>query len=231
MATVFLLPSCCRFWFPMRETGGFLKGWPRFLLLWRSADDTVGGSVEAQSVIITAPPVLHGRPPWNTNECGLFFFYQLSLFLSLLVHSLDLHPSSSYSFLSAFFAFKSTCFRPSLCLFLLSPSLLTSACFPRCFCRCLSWGLSAGLNCAVICHTTEGKKHLLLMLPSCRSFLCLSVSGHLVFALFTSVIFAVTGDSSFYVSYNLFLAVCRRRFSSPPSVTAVWQLSLLLWWW
>lgn len=99
-----------------------------------------------------------------------FFFYQLSLFLSLLVHSLDLHPSSSYSFLIAFFAFKSTCFRPSLCLFPLSLSLLTSACFPRCFCRCLSWGLSAGLSCAVICHTTEGKKHLLLMLPSCRSF-------------------------------------------------------------
>lgn len=105
-----------------------------------------------------------------------FFFYQLSLFLSLLVHSLDLHPSSSYSFLIAFFAFKSTCFRPSLCLFPLSLSLLTSACFPRCFCRCLSWGLSAGLSCAVICHTTEGKIHLLLMLPSCRSVFCVSVS-------------------------------------------------------
>lgn len=106
MATVFLLPSCCRFWFPMRETGGFLKGWPRFLLLWRSADDTVGGSVEAQSVIITAPPVLHGRPPWNTNECGLFFFLSAQ---SLFISPCSLTRSSSQFFL--LFSYRFLCFQ------------------------------------------------------------------------------------------------------------------------
>lgn len=119
--------------------------------------------------------MLHGRSPWNTNEC--FFF--LSLFFSCIISvslfisrplSLHLHPNFFSHFLIALFASTSTCFCPSLFLFSLSLCLfcvLPPLSFPCILCRCLSLGLSAaaGLSCAVICHTTEGKKHLLLMLP------------------------------------------------------------------
>lgn len=80
MASVFLLPSCCSFWFPVRETGGFFKGWPRFIAVRHSFCVPAGGTVDAQTVMLTASPVLCCAA-WETalEYQWIFFLYQLSL--------------------------------------------------------------------------------------------------------------------------------------------------------
>lgn len=181
MASVFLLPSCCSFWFPVRETGGFFKGWPRFIAVRHSFCVPAGGTVDAQTVMLTASPVLCCAA-WETalEYQWIFFLYQLSLSF-YLPFSLSLPPSSPKFFvppsLSGIFSSTSTCSCPSPFLFSLGLSHFVAVSLPRSLCCCLSWGLSAaaGLSCAVICHTTEGKKHLLLMLPPSLSF-CASLS-------------------------------------------------------
>lgn len=87
----------------MRETGGFLKGWPRFIPVCHGLFDPAGGTVEAQSVVLTAPPVLccmgdcFGIP---MNVCFFFYISSVVLFLSpilsLAPSSLAFSPSFSY---------------------------------------------------------------------------------------------------------------------------------------
>lgn len=145
---------------------------------------------------------------------SLFFFYQLSLFLSLLVHSLDLHPSSSYSFLIAFFAFKSTCFRPSLCLFPLSLSLLTSACFPRCFCRCLSWGaVSRSELCSHLSHD-RGEETSFIDAALLSLFFCVSVSQAIWFLPSSQVSSLLLLGTRLF----MFLKICLWLFAEEGSV-------------
>lgn len=161
VASVFVLPSCCSFWLPvMRGTGEFLKGWPRFTPLCHGLFDPAGGTVEAQSVNLMAPPVRCCMGDRLRIPMTVFFLYHLSL--SLLFSSTVLF----YSFPLLIFILLSLPPHPPV--FVLRCSYSLSAClflclssFPRCLCRCLSRELSAaaaaGLSCAVICHTTEGK--------------------------------------------------------------------------
>lgn len=99
-------------------------------------------------------------------------FISCPLYLSLSLH---LHPTHPHIFLSLSLplhphVFVLRCsYYLSVCLFLcLFPSLALSL---------FEWRAvsSSGLSCAVICHTSERKKHLLLMLPRSLSF-CVSLS-------------------------------------------------------
>ena len=162
----FCHPPAVAFWFLVRETGGFLKGWPRFIPVCRSTFEPAGGTVEAQSVMVTAPPVLccmGDRLGIPMNFFFFFFFVSVSPLISrLLSYFIFIQIFVLPYFLIAPFASLSTCFCPSLFLFSEGLSHFLSASLPRCLCRCLSWGLSAavaaGLSCAVICHTTEGEE-------------------------------------------------------------------------
>lgn len=105
----FCHPPAVAFWFLVRETGGFLKGWPRFIPVCRSTFEPAGGTVEAQSVMVTAPPVLCCMGDRLGIPMNFFFFFFFCISLpsylpsSLLLH---LHPN----FCSPLFSYRSLCF-------------------------------------------------------------------------------------------------------------------------
>lgn len=138
--------------------------------------------------LILQGALLKRSPPSELHcaawETALEYQWMLSIFilklsLILLLLSLPPHPPSFVLYCSYFL-------------------FCVCRCVCVCLCHCLSGGLStvAGLSCAVICHTVEEKKHLLLMLPPFSLFLHLSVSVHLFFALFATVVPAILNPCS-----------------------------------
>lgn len=208
VASVFLLPSCCSFWFPVRETGGFFKGWPRFIPVYQFAI----AALTLQGALLT-----HSLSSWLRRLCCaawktaleyqwmFFFLYQLSLSfylpssLSLLLH---LHPDFfPPHFLIALIASPSTCFCPSSFPILsrsvsfcvcLSPSLPLSL-FDL---RAVSSSSSRSELCSHLSHHWGEETSFIDAAPF-SLFVGLTVTGHLVFALFTTVVPAVLNLSGF----------------------------------
>lgn len=194
MASVFLLPSCCSFWFPVRETGGFFKGWPRFIAVRHSFCVPAGGTVDAQTVMLTASPVLCCAA-WETalEYQWIFFLYQLSLSF-YLPFSLSLPPSSSKFFV------------PPFAIRFLSVAVLIFS-WPVSFCGCLfasqplllfelrAVSSSRSELCSHLSHHWGEETSFIDAAPF-SLFLCFTVSGHLVLALFTTVVPVVLDLSS-----------------------------------
>lgn len=202
MASVFLLPSCCSFWFPVRETGGFFKGWPRFIAVRHSFCVPAGGTVDAQTVMLTASPVLCCAA-WETalEYQWIFFLYQLSLSFYL---PFSLSPSIFIQIFCSPFAIRYLFLH--IHLFLSVAVLIFS--WPVSFCGCLFASqplllfelraVSSSSRSELCSHLSHhwGEETSFIDAAPFSLFLCFTVSGHLVLALFTTVVPVVLDLSS-----------------------------------
>ena len=185
----FFYPPAVAFWFPVRGTGGFLKGWPRFIPACRSLFGPAGGTVEAQSVLPAALPVLCCMGDRLGIPMNFFLLLLLLFFFFASTQSLFLSPVPSLTPSSSNFLFPliflSLSLPPHPPVFVLRCSYFLSACLisrpsPSLAAFVAVWVEGCQLQQQVWAVQSfviplREKKHLLLMLPPSLSF-CVPLS-------------------------------------------------------